>query len=337
MSDEHLDPATLQAYRMGQVSASEVQRIEAHLASCGACRKQLTATIRPAADVGVGLEHRAPPSVEVPETYELREVPSQVSVMKVPHTVEAGDRPSVTSINTGMEPLARPAPPRRRRGGAIVAAVALMMLVVFSLAVIYVGFVRPHARSASQTRRAEALMQPVLQDQRLAELQHPALRGQRPYRPGADADIEQALAEAEALLERAVRADSGNVDARMQLALIQLMHGEAAAARGHYQEVEATLGPTPSTRIGLGVLDYLAGAVAPDDGDRQYALQQAAARFAEVRLGDPGYPESIYNRAVVAHALGDAAEAARLQGVFAELQPGSPWNEVLSGLLGGAG
>ena len=92
-------------------------------------------------------------------------------------------------------------------------------------------------------------------------------------------------------------------------------------------------GAVPETHLGLGILDYLAAGVAEDPTDRSYSLEQADLHFAAIKLGDPGYPEAIYNRAVVALARDDEDEARRLLSVYAELRPGSPWIAELQRMI----
>ncbi len=323
MSSEHIDEERLQAYIHGQASSTEAQEVEAHLAQCPTCRKRLTGRLRPEENEG---DSKAPPSVELPETQEMKAIPSQVSVMMVPHTLEAEDRPSVTSIDHFGDPEARQ---RGQRARWIAGATGVVLLCAILLVAGYLLALRPKLHSASLAGDASEVLAAVFDSQRLPQMQHPRLLGDTPYRPGSDPDVEALLDEADALLERAVNADPDNVDARRLLALTQLMHGDPRVARQQYQEVEAILGPTAGGHLGQGILDYMAGTVANDPADAEYAFGQAATRFAAVKLGDPGYPQAVYNRCVVAHAQGDPAEARRLQQVYVELQPDSPWIAVL--------
>ena len=174
---------------------------------------------------------------------------------------------------------------------------------------------------------------PVLQRARLPRLQHPELRGGAVYRPGTDAALDAALADAAAALTRSVEADGGNWEARIRLGLTQLMRGETREARAHFLEAEATAGPRPATELGLGILDYLAADVAGDEADRLYSLDQADQHFQAVALGDPGYAEALYNRAVVCVARGDREQARQLLDAYRVVQPDSPWVLEMEGLL----
>jgi len=325
MAEQHLTDAQLHAYVMGTASSAEAASTELHLGACADCRRRLTQQLRPTDEEAI--DSRPPPSLELPETAELSEIPSQISMVSVPHTIEAEDRPSVTSINTPDRRRAAPVP--RRKRGRLASAMILLAIVVLICAAVYAVAIRPRARSVTLTRQAEETLEPVLDALRLPELQHTALRGTVPYVPGADAEVEQRLDDARHALDRAVGADSGNTDARSMLALVLLMKGETRAARMQYQEVEALLGASPATTLGLGVLDYMAGVVAEDPADQAYSFEQSETRFSAITLGDPGYPESIFNRCVVAAARGQHEQAARLRDVYAELQPDSPWNAWL--------
>jgi len=331
MTDRHLTDAELHDYVMGKASPDETARAELHLGGCTDCRRRLTGQFRPDDGTDEALDSRPPPSLELPETAELAEVPSQISMVSIPHTVEAEDRPSVTSISAPVSP-GPAASPRTGRGRWFSAAV-LGVVGLLVLAAIYVAAVRPQARSAALTRAAEQKLDPVLRSHRLPDLQHTALRGVNPYVPGADADVEERLSDARRGLERAINSDGGNVGARTLLALVLLMQGETRTARMQYQEVEALVGSAPETTLGMGVLDYMAGIVAEDPADRAYSFEQAEARFSAIKLGDPGYPESVYNRCVVAAAGGRHEQAVRLRDVYAELQPGSPWVAGLDQLV----
>ena len=330
MADEHIPAQKLHAYVMGQVSSAEAGEMEAHLGRCPECRQQLTSHLRPAD--AEPEDSRPPPSLELPETMELSDIPSQVSVSMVPHTIESYDRPSVTSIS--QSPMSHEAGPPRRghRRTLLVVAVVLALGVLAAIAVAVV--LQPRVRAASLTRQAREALQPVVASQRLADLQHLALRGTAPYVPGADAQVEQRLTDAEEALLVVVDLDGSNTEARSMLALTRLMRGELAEARGHYLEIEALLGPTSDSQLGLGILDYLAGTVANDPADREYSFGQARERFSSLKLGDRGYSEAVYNRCVVALARGDLSEATRLQQVYSELQPDSPWAVELSDLVG---
>ena len=323
MAEQHLTDAQLSAYVMGKASSAEATRTELHLGACAECRRRLTQQLRPPTEEVEAFDSRPPPSLELPETTELHEIPSQVSMVSIPHTLEAEDRPSVTSINAPARPLS--APVRTPRRGRWVAAVVLGTMAALIAVAVYAAAIRPHARSATLTRRAGETLQPVLQSLRLADLQHTALGGSTAYIPGADAEVEEHLADARNGLERAVSADGGNAEARSMLALVLLMQGETRSARMQYQEVEALQGSSSELKLGMGVLDYMAGVVAEDPKDQTYSFEQAEARFSAIKLGDPGYPESVYNRCVVAAALGQDERAARLHDVYSELQPGSPW------------
>lgn len=325
---DHIDDERLLAYIHGQAPSSEAQAVESHLAECPTCRKRLTGRLRPETpDDG---DSKPPPSVELPETQEMRAIPSQVSVMMVPHTIADGDRPSVTSIDTFGDPGHR-----QRRGRARWIAVATLLVLGVSLVLIagYLLGVRPRLQSASLTEDAREVLTPVFEGQRLLRMQHPQLVGTTAYRPGGDPAIEERLDAADDLLQRAVDGDPRNVDARRLFALTQLMHGEPRMARLQFQEIEAILGPTADGHLGQGILDYMAGTVANDPADRDYAFGQAAAHFNAIKLGDPGYPQAVYNRCVVAQARGDAEEARHLQQVYRELQPESPWNALLDAEL----
>jgi anti-sigma factor RsiW len=324
----HIDDERLQAYIHGQASTSEARVVESHLAECPTCRKRLTGRMRP--ETAHDEDSKPPPSVELPETQEMRAIPSQVSVMMVPHTVEDGAPPSVTSIDTFGDPGRR-----QRRGRARWIALATCGLFGCALVLVtgYLLTVRPRLQSASLTEEARQTLAPVFESLRLERVQHPQLAGEVAYRPGADPAIEQRLDSADDLLRRAVDGDPHNVDARRLLALTQLMHGEPRVARLQYQEIEAILGPTADGHLGQGILDYMAGTVANDPADRTYAFEQAAAHFDAIKLGDPGYPHAVYNRCVVADARGDAEEARHLQQVYRELQPESSWNALLDAEL----
>lgn len=338
MSDDanHVDPTRLDAYARGELPPADAKAVERHVAGCGECRDRLTHGLGGAGGDGAADERLEPPSMEVPETAQVRAVPSQVSVMYVPHTLDGDGKPSHTSVTTGIGPShRREARPRRRvrhLGKAAAGLLVLALLLVVVVAAYLVG-IRPHARSTQLTRRAQNTLVPVLEASRLPELQHPALRGVRVYRPGDDPQLEATLTEAEDALQQAVDANGDNVDARRMLALAHLMHGEPRIARTQLLEVEATLGPGPETQLGLGILDYLAAEVANDPEDRAYALAQADGHFQEVTLGAPGYPAALYNRALVALSRQDPGEARRLLGVYAELQPGSPWTAELQGRI----
>lgn len=327
MSSGHIDEQRLQAYVHGQASSAEAREVEAHLAECPTCRKRLTGRLRPEESAG---ESKPPPSVELPETQEMKAIPSQVSVMMVPHTLEADDRPSVTSIDHFGGPEVRQ---RGRRARWIAMGTGVVLLGAILLVAGYLLALRPKLHSASLTSEADEVLTLVFESQRLPQMQHPRLVGDTPYRPGGDPAVEALLDEAGALLKRAVDADPNNVDARRLMALTQLMHGDPRVARQQYQEVEAILGPTSYGHLGQGILDYMAGTVANDPADREYAYDQSATRFAAIKLGDPGYPQAVYNRCVVAHSGGDAEEARRLQQVYAELQPDSSWILVLEAEL----
>ena len=332
MAEQHLTDAQLSAYVMGKASTAEAAATELHLGACGECRRRLTQQLRPPTEDDEALDSRPPPSLELPETRELREIPSQVSMVSIPHTLEAEDRPSVTSINAPTRP--RSAPVRRSSRGRWVAAVVLGGMAALIVVAVYTAAIRPHARSITQTRRAEETLRPVFQSLRLPDLQHTSLAGATPYVPGADTEVEARLTDARNALERAVSADGGNAEARSMLALVLLMQGETRSARMQYQEVEALLGSSSELKLGMGVLDYMAGVVAEDPKDQTYSFEQAEARFSTIRLGDPGYPESVYNRCIVAAALGEDEQAARLRDVYSELQPGSPGVAWLTERLG---
>ncbi len=344
MADDgsHLDSDTLLRYAHGELSSAEAKEIERHLADCRTCRKTLSKALAPppgAADSWAGLQTGPPPTVELPETQEHREIPSQVSVMNIPQTIEQDSLPSHTSVVTGIGPTpepqtrARRKPPRKRRGRAGWIVALVLLVAVAGGAALALG-VRPRARSAALTASAEESLGGVFAQARLVDLQHPALRGETAYRPGADPDLELRLTSAEELLGRAIDADPANADARQLLALTHLLHGEPRVARQQYLEIEALQGTTPAVHLGLGILDFLAAGVAEDPADRAYSLEQADGHFAAVQLADPGYAAAVYNRAVVARAQGDEDEARRLLSVYAEIMPGSPWIEELAASLG---
>lgn len=339
MADDepHLDPDTLLRFAHGEISSQDAKDIERHLADCKTCRKTLSKALAPppgAADSYAGLQHGSPPSMDLPETQEHREIPSQVSVMNVPQTVEHTHQPSHTSVVTGIGPTPEPASRRRRKERRIRRRrrrvgwiIALLVVMLAAAAFTTIFGVRPKARSAALTAAAAETLGPVSNQARLTLLQHPALHGTTPYRPGDDPALELRLTEAEDDLSRAVEADPANMEARQLLALTHLLHGDPRVARQQFLEVEALRGTIPEVHLGLGILDFLAAGVAEDPSDRTYSLEQADAHFAAITLGEPGYPESIYNRSVVAHASGDADEARRLLAVYAELRPGTFWFE----------
>jgi Putative zinc-finger len=336
MADDgpHLDPDTLLRYAHGEMSSQEAKDIERHLADCKTCRKTLSKALAPppgAVDSYAGLQHGSPPTMDLPETQEHREIPSQVSVMNIPQTVEQDHQPSHTSVVTGIGPTPEPASrPRRkvrqkRRRSRVAWVIAFLVLLLLAAATTTVLGVRPKARSAVLTASAAETLRPVTDQARLAQLQHPALHGSTAYRPGDDPALELRLTEAEDELSRAVEANPANIQARQLLALTHLLHGDPRVARQQVLEVEALSGTIPEVHLGLGILDFLAAGVAEDPSDRAYSLEQADAHFAAITLGDPGYPESIYNRSVVASTAGDADEARRLLMVYVELRPGSSW------------
>ncbi len=324
-AETHVDPAILEAYARGDLPPGRAKEVEVHVGRCASCRDRLTEGLGSGEEGATG--SIAPPSVEVPETAEVRAVPSQVSVMHVPQTLDGGGTPSHTSVTTGIGPRRARSTPPRPRSAARLALTSLLAvaLVVSALAAVYLLAIHPRTRSGQLTDRAGEALGPVLARVRLADLQHPSLRGTDVYRPGSDPALEQSLLDAEDALRRAVDANGANWEARNLLALSNLMHGQLREARTHYQEVEATVGPRPETHLGLGILDYLAADVANDPADREYALAQADLHFRELALDDAGYAEALYDRAVVALARGDAEEAARLLDAYRVIQPGSPW------------
>lgn len=331
----HVEPALLDEYARGDLGPAETRAVERHLAGCDDCRARLTEGLR-AAEQDEG-SSAAPPSVEVPETAEVMAVPSQVSVMHVPQTIEGDGAPSHTSVTTGIGPRPpRKEPTGRGRGIRRAIKIAVVIAILFSaLAAAYVIGFRPRARSGQLTERAGEMLAPVLEHTRLPRLQHPHLQGSTVYRPGTDAVLDAALADAAAALSRAVEADGGNWEARARLGLTQLMRGETRESRAQFQEAEATAGPRPGTQLGLGILDYLAADVAGDEADRAYALDQADGHFQAVALGDPGYAEALYNRAAVSLARGDREQARQLLDAYRVVQPDSTWIPEMEELLDG--
>lgn len=321
----HPPPPMLAAYARGDLTPADARLVEKHVAVCGDCRASLTDGYDRSDDKAK--ESLAPPSVEMPETAEVRAIPSQVSVMHVPHTLEGGGVPSRTSITTGIGPRRGTAggrPRGRRLGRWLAAGMVLGLGAAVLLAVVLFG-VAPRVIAAQLTRQAETELAPLLQRSRLAELQHPALTGDEVFRPGGDAALGQALTSAAADLTRAVDASADRADARRLLALTHLLRGQVREARAHYLEVEAIVGPAPETQLGLGILDYLAAGVANDDADREYALEQADDHFRQLSVGDAGYAEALYNRAAVSAARGDREQARQLLDAYRVIQPDSPW------------
>ena len=240
---DHPPENTLAAYARGELTPANARAVEDHVAACADCRAQLTRGYSRTSD-GSGA---APPSVEVPETAEVRAIPSQVSVMHVPQTLEGGGQPSQTSVTTGIGPTRKTADSRPRRGGLgrwLAVGMALLLASATVIAVVLVG-VLPRARAVQLTRRAEGELTPLLERTRLAELQHPALRGAQVFRPGSDAAVEQSLSAATDDLTRAVGASPERADTRRLLALTHLLRGEVRDARAHFLEAEAIAGAGP--------------------------------------------------------------------------------------------
>ncbi len=330
---EHISPEKLQDYARGRLSTVASRIVEEHIAVCADCRAALTRGLPAQGTADEADEHTAPPSAEIPETAELREIPSEVSVMSVPHTVEGMDRPSQVSVTTGIGPLNKPRrKPSRRSSKAGKIVLAVLLLSVMAGLGYWFG-VRPHARSQTLARQAGDALQPVVASIRLADLQHPTLTGTEPYLPGKDQQLTETLARTEGMLARAVEADNGNLEARLMLALNHLVQGDPRVSRAQYNEVMALGGPSARIHMGLGILDYMASHVANNPTDKAYALKQADEHFAAIQLGDIGYSEAIYNRAVVALARDDAKEARRLLQVYTEIKPKSPWTDELAAKL----
>lgn len=331
---DHISPEKLQDYARGRLSTVASRIVEEHIAICADCRSALTRGLPPQQTaVDDADAHTAPPSSEIPQTAELREIPSEVSVMSVPHTVEGLDRPSQVSVTTGIGPLNKPRRKSSRRSSRISKVVlAVLLLGAVGAAAFWFG-VRPHARSQNLARQAGDILQPVVADIRLADLQHPTLTGTEPYLPGKDRELTETLARTEDMLRRAVDADAGNLEARLMLALNHLVQGDPRVSRAQYNEVMALGGPSARIHMGLGILDYMASHVANNPTDKAYALEQSDGHFDAIQLGDVGYSEAIYNRAVVSLARDDQDEARRLLQVYAEIKPKSPWTDELAAKL----
>lgn len=124
-------------------------------------------------------------------------------------------------------------------------------------------------------------------------------------------DVDERLARAAELIEKARPRFAGDVRMRVARAVLEMAQHRYADAERHYHYALDRYPNYPEARLGLGVTLVLAGERERNSLARRQNFLRAIAQFAAVSPLDAEYEEALYDRALMLERVGRKADAAR--------------------------
>ncbi len=216
---------------------------------------------------------------------------------------------------------------RRQGGGRRVGRVIFFVLLL--LVGIKGASMWPARQASRLVESGISLSESALSASQIIPLRHPAF-GHRPPQGN--------LLEAREALEAALARNPTDPRAHLALAWVDLAFedrgGQSLAdARRRLQEAEVYGASPQAVAMGQGMVAFRTAEQATQEGDREFSLQQGDGFFSKVKPGDSGYREAVWNRVVIALALGKKKEAQELADAFGRLFPGDSLGGELQGLV----
>lgn len=126
----------------------------------------------------------------------------------------------------------------------------------------------------------------------------------------AESDLDERLAKATELLDRARPRFTHDVRMRVARAALELARHQYADAERHYHFALDRYPNYPEARLGLGVTLVLAGELERNPLAQRQNFLRAIAQFAAVGPRDAEYEEALFDRALLLERVGRKAEAA---------------------------